>query len=545
LATSGTSLKEERRSVPRTAGAARLPVWVPYLLAFYFALWPLRNIRDFQVVDTDAARHALNGAFIYDMVRLGHATHPVRYGREYYAHLPALSMPFHPPVFPAMEALFYALFGVNTVSGRLAVALAAGICALLLYRLIQKTLCNDVLAACVTVTLLSLWTSQAVATDIMLEYPALALSLAALLFVPELEGAHPLRAGLCFAAFAIAAVWTKQHAAFLVEVPFLYAVLSGRWRLLRRKEVWIGSVLAAGGVVGVTMIWTLFRGFTTPDANMMGTSPHAVKSIFMRNLDVYGTWVGHQMQWWPLAFTLCSLAVYSGAVVKGLRRNPAIALFVSWILAVIAMLMLLGAANGRYLFWLLPGAVGLTYELLFQGSSYLWGQRLACCVAGVFALIWFAIGFGFQPDFLRGPAEAARLIVHPGSPSRIVYAGEGDGNFIFAARSIDPTLQTTVIPGEKLPRDSFAPAAFNQFCREYGVNWVVVEDVPALHKWAGLTNTGLSTLQLVNSFPLQSNRTRWQSGRMLIYRFTEPSSQPKNVLTIPIHKLWHSIEVKF
>lgn len=545
MVTSGTPLTETRRSITHQVAPIRLPAWVPYLLAFFFAIWPLRNLSHFQVVDTDAARHALNGAFIYDLMRLGHAAHPAQYGREYYAHLPALSMPFHPPVFPAIEAIFYALFGVNVVSGRLVVALAAGICALLLYRLARKIFHSDILAACVTVTMLSLWTSQAVAMDVMLEYPAMALSLAALLFVPELEGARPLRAALFFAAFAIAAVWTKQHAAFLVGVPSLAAVLSGRWRLLRSKALWIGSMLAAGGVAGVTLVWTLFRGLATPDANMMGRSPHAVESIFMRNLDVYGGWVGHQMQGWPLVFCLCGLIAYGWAAVKGLRRNSALSLFVAWILLVTTMLMLLGAANGRYLFWLLPAAVTLVYGLLFQGSSHLWGQRAASCLAGVFALISFAVGFSFQPDFLQGPAEAARLVVHPGSPSRIVYAGEGDGNFIFSARSIDSTLQTTVIPGEKLPREIFAPAAFDRFCREYGVSWVVVEDVPMVHKWAGLSSTGLPTLQLVNSLPLQSNRSRWRTGRMLIYRFTEPSTQPKNVLTIPIHKLWHSIEVRF
>src|ERR1035438_7312483 len=96
-------------------------------------------------------------------------------------------MPFHPPVFPAIEALFFAIFGVKVLSSRLAVALAVGICAMLLYRLVQSLWGNDVLAACVTVATLSTWTSRYVATDVMLEFPALAFTLAALLCLRNLD----------------------------------------------------------------------------------------------------------------------------------------------------------------------------------------------------------------------------------------------------------------------------------------------------------------------------------------------------------------------
>ncbi len=540
-----TGTAEKRYESPAKAIHERwLPAWVPYVLAVFFTIWQLRDFGRMQVVDTDAARHAMNGAFIYDMIRFGRVAHPVDYGREYYAHFPALSLPFHPPVFPTIEALFFAVFGVNIFASRLAVALTAGVCTLLLYRLVEKTMGSNLLAACATVTILSLWNVQGVATDVMLECPALSFSLAALLFLLKIDGPHGLRGALCFTAFAIAGVWTKQHAAFLLGLPLLWVIFSRRWRLLLEKPLWIASVLLGGGVAGVMYIWSAFRGLSTPDANSVGGSPHLIWSILNRNLHLYGQWIGTQFLWLPAIFTASGVLIYVWAVRRGCRRKPGVSLYIAWIVSVSGMLMALGASNGRYLFWLLPPAVVLIYALLFCGSAYLWGERWAYSVAGVFALLWFANGLRYHPEFLRGPAEAASLVVRQGTPSRILYAGEADGNFAFAARALDSGMQTIVIPAEKLPRDTFAPPAFEQFCREYGVNWIIIEDVPQPHRWSALPGSPLSTMQLTSSIPLQSSHPRWK-GQVRVYRFTEPSNHPLNVLSVPIWKLRHSIEVKF
>src|SRR4029077_11664838 len=143
--------------------------WIPYVLAVFFSLSAMWGVGNTDVVDTDAARHAMNGAFIYDMIRGGHIMHPIEYAKQYYGHLPALSMPYHPPLFPAIEALSFALFGVKLLTARLAVAVSVGICALVLYWLVQSTLASNILAACVTLTTLSLWTDQLVSRDVMLE----------------------------------------------------------------------------------------------------------------------------------------------------------------------------------------------------------------------------------------------------------------------------------------------------------------------------------------------------------------------------------------
>jgi len=127
---------------------------VPWGLGLFFAGLAMVGSTTTDVIDADASRHAMNGAFIYDMVRTGHCWRPIEYARFYYAHYPAITLPYHPPLFPAIEALFYAVFGVGVFAGRLAVALAVGICTILLYRLVYATHANHTLAACVVVSMM-------------------------------------------------------------------------------------------------------------------------------------------------------------------------------------------------------------------------------------------------------------------------------------------------------------------------------------------------------------------------------------------------------
>ena len=220
---SGTPASISQVEEPKVrAGAA----WIPYVLAIFFFLSALWGVGSTDVIDTDAARHAMNGAFIYDMVRGGHIMHPIEYAQQYYGHLPALSMPYHPPMFPAIEALFFALLGVKLVAARAAVAISVGISVLLLYRLVETTLQSRILAACVTVTTLSLWTVQVVSRDVMLEFPALAFTLAALYCLRDMDRSFTVRRALLFGLLAAAAVWTKQHAVFLGAMPFLCAYIA-------------------------------------------------------------------------------------------------------------------------------------------------------------------------------------------------------------------------------------------------------------------------------------------------------------------------------
>jgi 4-amino-4-deoxy-L-arabinose transferase-like glycosyltransferase len=125
---------------------------LPWLLALFFALWGLRGIETGNIVDTDAARHAMNGAFLHDLVRDGEFASPMQYAKAYYGRYPALSLPYHPPLFPLVESVFFFGFGVNLVTARILVALFVALAAVLLYHLILRTHGSHLLAFVSTAT---------------------------------------------------------------------------------------------------------------------------------------------------------------------------------------------------------------------------------------------------------------------------------------------------------------------------------------------------------------------------------------------------------
>src|SRR3982751_3988856 len=91
-----------------TASAARKQIVafvIAVILAMFFAAWAMRGANTTEITLSDQARHAMNGVALFDMVREGKVLHAIGYLREYFGHLPSLSMPYHPPLFPAVEAL--------------------------------------------------------------------------------------------------------------------------------------------------------------------------------------------------------------------------------------------------------------------------------------------------------------------------------------------------------------------------------------------------------------------------------------------------------
>ena len=127
------------QSSGRTAGEMTRPFqrqeWLGCaIIALCFAGWGLRSVGGYNIIETDAARHAMNGVFLRDLVASGHFTDVLPFARAYYAHLPALSMPYHPPL-PLIEAVFFAIFGVNALAARLAIGLTVFLSGVILFRL--------------------------------------------------------------------------------------------------------------------------------------------------------------------------------------------------------------------------------------------------------------------------------------------------------------------------------------------------------------------------------------------------------------------------
>lgn len=517
----------------RSSGLSRLLRAAPLLLGLIFALLALRSLPGGNIIDPDAARHALNGAFIRDLAASGELTNPIAFGKRYYSHYPALSMPYHPPLFPAVEAAFYALGGVNLAAARMAVALAAGLSAMLLYGLILSHYGSHALAFLSTFVFMSWRWSQQVANDVMLEFPALVLVLASLYFIRDPVDGPRL---YIFAALAGAAVWTKQNALFLGLVPFAYVLFRRDWQALRRKAIWLAAALFGAAVAALASLAALFGWTGLAQAD----SGRTIASILLDN-PVYYTQILAQDA--GAAVTALMLAAVMAAAVRALRGRREDALFLAWAFSAAAFLLSLGMLDQRYLIFAAPPLIVIFFRSLHAVCARLTRPFPAWLAAGALGAIFSVVQLSHPAPFLSGPAEAAEAVL-AGGPARIIYCGGTTGQFTFAARERDNNRQSVVIRGDRLPAGMFDAAAFENFAHRYGVRYVVLEKTRRQRHWNTLAANPSPSMVLERVIPLRSSDPLWR-GSLAVYRFTNPSPMPDDTIKLRLSKVGGDWEATF
>jgi 4-amino-4-deoxy-L-arabinose transferase-like glycosyltransferase len=492
-----------------------LTTLVPYALALFFALWGLRGLASHTPVDTDAARHAMNGVFLGDFLRHGNLLHPVAFARSYYSRYPALSMPYHPPLFPAFEALFFLGFGVNLLSARLAVAVTTGISAVLMYKLVLKTHHSQAIAAVSTVVFFALPSSLVLSTDVMLEMPALALVLLAMLWLPGFEGNFGVRRGIAFALIAAAAVWTKQNTVFLGLVPFVYAAVEGRWRSLRSAGLWIPAAVygfLAGSLALIAAAFGVAGNSKWPRFDALRVLQH--------NVPYYAGVVRQEFGILPAVLVLI-------AIIFLFRQNT---LYAAWTACVFLVALFMPPYDLRYVFFAYPAMVVAGCSVLFRGARMAFPQRAAWIVPAATAAVWFLAHVAERPVFLHGPFEAASMIAGS-QPVRILYCGRSNGSFTFAVRSLDPALRMAVIRGDKLAREIFAPRELQRFAHDYGIGYLVLEHTEIPRAWDHFFYDMPQCFVFVGDLPIESS-DHWMNGRLRVFRFRNPSAKPARTLRL-------------
>jgi hypothetical protein len=516
---------------------ARHTRWWCFAIALLFAAWALRTVGANNIVDTDAARHAMNGAFLHDLIASGNLMHPVEFGRTYYARMPALSLPYHPPLFPLIEAVFFSVLGVNVLAARLAIAIAVAVSAILFFQLIVTTHRSHLVAALSTVTFLSLPVPLWLASDVMLEFPALTFTLLAFRCLCGVETEYPLKRALVFAVLAGAAVWTKQQTVFLGAVPFFYIALIGQWRLFLQRSIWISSAVFMVLVAGLAALSLSFKGVGVNQA----APPEGTIHVLLRNAKYYILHYPDAVG--PAGVVL--LIAFAGALAGRLLERRQIAIYIAWAGSSLLVLLLIGPFSVRYLFFVYPALFVLGYASLIRLTGK-WPAGRRTTIAVCVGLLALARNLESSSSvFLRGPDEAARLLT-AAAPRRILYCGGTDGSFIFNYRALDTASKTTIIAGAKLPASVFTPAGLNHFAHRYGVQYIVLEVTPPLMEnrhWSALMKAPPRSMLLERDIPLTSSDRRW-NGSLRIYRFTNPSVSPDNDLTVTMNMIGGSMDVK-
>jgi hypothetical protein len=538
-----------RSRVPSATPKQRKGFLLAVLIALLFASWGLHSVGYNNVVDTDGTRHAMNGVFIHDLIAdviargayadLLHPSQVLHFAKYYYWHLPALSLPYHPPLFPAFEAVVFFLFGVNVFAARLAIAITAVLAAVGLFRLVMATHGSIRMAAFSTATFLSLPYVLWLGSDVMLEFPALIFVVLAMCCLADVDEVYSLRSALLFALLAGTAVWTKQQTVFLGAVPFFYIALMGRWRLFLKPPIWISSAVFLTLVVALSLLSLPFHG---AGVNQVVQSTHGHGSVFMRNLLYY---INRYPSTSGPAGMVLLIAFVVALIGRMLRRRQA-ALYASWAISSLLVLLILGPFSERYLFFVLPPMIVLGYEA-FQDIADRWPAARSWMFAISIIVLFMALAFGStsRVAFMTGPDVAARKLAAL-SPHRILYCGGTDGSFIFSYRAFSSPMKTVIFVGDKLPVTVFTPAGLEDFARRYGVEYIVLEhaprlDVRAKHPWEPLFDTPPPSAVPLADIPLTSSAYRW-NGMLRMYRFNNPLPEPKEELTMRMNMIGGSIQ---
>jgi 4-amino-4-deoxy-L-arabinose transferase-like glycosyltransferase len=347
----------------------------------------------------------MNGVALLDMVREGGMREPVRYLEHYFAHSPVLSMPYHPPLFPAMEAMFLAVFGVHTASSRLAVATTVFAAVLLLIRVLVQAGLSATVAFAATLTFFSLKITQRLSAEVMLEMPALMFALAALLFLRGFQEDGSAGRALLAGVFAAAAVWTKQTS-FLAMVPVLTIVFARSWRPIRGRSFWVFEALTIGAVLALSFLWRL-AGIPWHPLNW---AKIGYVGLLVRNVGFYASTIySHYGTPLILFFILAALVVLSRPLQPQASRlmkcvDP---ICRGWLCSALLLVMIVPAIELRYLIYAFPVAIALMYGMM-EAFLLSWMRSgwvkivLSACGAAV-----FLVNLPLQPLVLSGPAEVA------------------------------------------------------------------------------------------------------------------------------------------
>jgi hypothetical protein len=491
-----------------------MPHLLSWITALAASLWSLRGVAANNVVDTDAARHAMNGAFILDLVRHARILAPVEYAKWYFARYPAITIPYHPPGFPSYEAIFFALFGVKLFAARLAVAVSVGAVALLLLYLVRMTHGSLVLGLCAVICFFSLPVSMVVASDVMLEFPAMVSAIASVYFLHLMIATQRWIYSLAFAAFGALGIWTKQTV-FLILMPFLYIILLRRWNLLRSKQVWISVAIMCGAGLALAAVgWSV--GWSGISQNWRRKT---LAAQLHDNFFFYLRWIRSPLITIPFgAWLTAKIAQYFSSFLRprtAERKDPlsAEALYLAWIAAVLLILMAVPASDERYFFFAYPAVLVVALSVVTRiAESFAPSLRYAPAAIGT---AWMAAsGLFAKPPFLSGPAQAAAYVFE-NHARRVLYCGLTDGNFMFSLRTLDRNLDDSVIPCYKIPEDQRRPDSLPDFARRVDADYLIVEHASRPQPWDGtLADSNLSLERII---PQDGSQPRYK-GDLSIYR---------------------------
>ena len=531
------------------SGADWTPLLAAAVLATAVVLLFMTSPRHEDFWWTDAATFALNGDLVRDYIASGFPDTPMAFAKAWFLRYPALTISLYPPIFPMAEAAVFAVFGFSHPAAQATVAAFTALAAYGAY-LTARTAVPALAAAGFALVLFAapgvlLWSRQ-----VMMEIPSLAFLLvgaAALLRYQAAGGTWRL---LLAVLMVLAGVYTKQTAIFAAPA-FAVALLLGEGpRLLRRRAVWLATLVGVVGLVPLAVFTLMFApqnigiAMYTIDTSLRqgGVSDGGAPwHTWVAALLVYARALPGIVGWLPLASALGYLVLVTVRGWRDIAEKRLAMLMLAWFVVDYIFISVVGHFDERYGMALAVPAAVLSVLLVTRLVQERWAS-MAALAAGA-ALFAFSLA-AYPVHWVEGyGAVAASILDHTAQDDVILFDGNDSKSLVFSLRTRSPKPKVYVLRVEKLLTDysSFIPdqntkdrnlstANIEAMIDHYGISLVVLQpdfwtDQPSIVRLQSLIYS--DRFEQIAEFPILAQE---QNKRATIKLFrnktpTKPTTQ--------------------
>ena len=503
------------------------------LVGIWLLVWMLHGANDGLWFQGDSPRHAANGLFWKEYLSSSSLLDPKGFTLRYYARYPDICPTSYPPVFYLLEAGMFSAFGASPYVAKALVMLFFLLAGLYTLAWLRRWLTP---AAGWGAGLLLLQPVMVLfAHTIMLNVPALALSLAALYHVhrglDESTVDHLSRQCLVGGALAVVAVLTYFQAGVVVFVIVVWLFASGRFRSFFQWKV---LVLAGAGTL-VLLPWAFVIKNWSP--KQLDWLLPEFGQIFRASM-----WNYYALELpcdivQPTLLMLAALGMAAGLVSHRWRRETILLLL--WAGVCYAVFSLLKAKEPRYLMLVCVPLICLGMLALVRTAECLERLRPSWTPSVVLPLLLVPVLLiqGWSAVKQKVPAllhyhELAEFVKELAPAEPVLYAGMHDGVFTFYAQIDDPGYKRRVVLGPQVLAGAKSPEDVVEILRtQCGCRWLAIERCP----WYVRHDEQLSQLlrqtvgrgefRLAYSYPIKSHFV----DRVDLYELLMPIEQPTAV----------------
>jgi hypothetical protein len=236
----------------------------------------------------DEGSHFTTALMIRDYVLHGLPANPVAFAKTYYLHYPKVSFGSWPPLFHIALGLWMIVAPATHGSAIFFVSLLTGLLAILAFRMAQRGL-PPIVAIAVALAVWLAETTQVLTRAAQADTQYSLLSALAVYLFADYVTRPDHQSAFWFGAACFGALLTKNNAMFIAISGAIVLLMTSRWSILRRLDLWVAvlpAVLAFGAWQWLTLPFVRY--------NMKGVTGESTPGL---TLFVYGSELLHLI--WP------------------------------------------------------------------------------------------------------------------------------------------------------------------------------------------------------------------------------------------------------